>query len=145
MFLNAMYGGLGQSLGAIVGGKLQSKVGTVKTFVYSGIFDLCFVGFVILYLNFRKDSSFRDPKPILPREEEPIAVPAAEVKASVEQQTFPPTHTQRSSSTAIAPPKEETLNVPPQRLSSEQPPEPSAHPQSLPNTQNRTVDRMNAR
>ncbi len=45
MFLNAMYGGLGQSLGAIIGGKMQSKFGTVKTFVYSGIF-------------------FRDPRPI---------------------------------------------------------------------------------
>jgi hypothetical protein len=72
MFLNAMYGGLGQSLGAIIGGKLQSKFGTVKTFVYSGIFDLCFVGFVTLYLRVRKDSSFRDPKPIGRQSEEPV-------------------------------------------------------------------------
>jgi succinate-acetate transporter protein len=64
MFLNAMYGGLGQSLGAIIGGKLQSKFGTVKTFVYSGIFDLCFVGFLLLYLGLRKDSSFRNATPI---------------------------------------------------------------------------------
>merc|ERR1712113_212143 len=35
MFLNAMYGGLGQSLGAIIGGKLQSKFGTAKTFIYA--------------------------------------------------------------------------------------------------------------
>jgi succinate-acetate transporter protein len=64
MFLNAMYGGLGQSLGAIIGGKLQSKFGTVKTFVYSGIFDLCFVAFLILYLWLREDSSFRNAMPI---------------------------------------------------------------------------------
>merc|ERR1712176_1402011 len=30
MLLNAMYGGLGQSIGAIIGGKMQSKFGTVK-------------------------------------------------------------------------------------------------------------------
>jgi succinate-acetate transporter protein len=64
MFLNAMYGGLGQSLGAIIGGKMQSKFGTVKTFVFSGIFDLFFVSFVVIYLRLRKDSSFRNPKPI---------------------------------------------------------------------------------
>ena len=64
MFLNAMYGGLGQSLGAIIGGKMQSKFGTVRTFVYSGIFDLLFVCFVVLYLRVRKDSSFRNPSPI---------------------------------------------------------------------------------
>lgn len=64
MFLNAMYGGLGQSLGAIIGGKLQMKFGTVKTFVYSGIADIFFVGLVIIYLCFRKDSSFHDPQQI---------------------------------------------------------------------------------
>ena len=67
MFLNAMYGGLGQSLGAIVGGKLQSKFGTVRTFLYSGLFDLCFVAFVIAYLKVRKGSSFKNPQPIVPR------------------------------------------------------------------------------
>merc|ERR1712176_1154881 len=30
MLLNAMYGGLGQSIGAIIGGKLQSKFGTSR-------------------------------------------------------------------------------------------------------------------
>lgn len=49
MFLNAMYGGLGQSLGAIIGGKLQSKFGTVKTFLYAGAFDFSFVAFVFTY------------------------------------------------------------------------------------------------
>lgn len=64
MFLNAMYGGLGQSLGAIIGGKLQSKVGTVWTFLFAGLFDSLFVGLVIAYLSVRKDSSFKNPQPI---------------------------------------------------------------------------------
>ena len=67
MFLNAMYGGLGQSLGAIIGGKLQSKFGTVATFVYSAAFDLFFVAIVLFYLRFRQDSNFRNPGPILPK------------------------------------------------------------------------------
>ncbi len=67
MFLNAMYGGLGQSLGAIIGGKLQSKIGTVGTFLYSAFFDLFFVTLVILYLRIRKDSSFKNPQPIVPK------------------------------------------------------------------------------
>jgi branched-subunit amino acid ABC-type transport system permease component len=67
MFLNAMYGGLGQSLGAIIGGKLQSHVGTVRTFLYSGFFDLCFVTLVIMYLRIRKESNFKNPQPIVPK------------------------------------------------------------------------------
>jgi len=50
MFLNAMYGGLGQSLGAIIGGKLQHRFGTVRTFVYAAVFDSCFVALLVLYL-----------------------------------------------------------------------------------------------
>ena len=50
LIMNAMYGGLGQSLGAILGGKLQSKLGTVDTFVVSGIFDACFVCALVAYL-----------------------------------------------------------------------------------------------
>jgi len=64
MFLNAMYGGLGQSVGAIIGGKLQSTFGTVKTFVYSAIFDFVFVICVSIYFRFRKDSNFKNPQPI---------------------------------------------------------------------------------
>ena len=64
MFLNAMYGGLGQSVGALLGGKLQSMVGTVRMFLYAGTFDLCFVAFLIVYLMRNQDSSFRNPKPI---------------------------------------------------------------------------------
>ena len=56
--MNAMYGGLGQSLGAIIGGKLQTKLGTINTFIYSGIFDLCFVGALVLYLLTRSDRAF---------------------------------------------------------------------------------------
>jgi hypothetical protein len=64
MFLNAMYGGLGQSLGAIIGGTLQHRFGTVKTFLYSAGVDFLFVCAIIAYISIRKDSSFRDPKPI---------------------------------------------------------------------------------
>eukprot|EP00541_Cyclophora_tenuis_P007713 CAMPEP_0116569746 /NCGR_PEP_ID=MMETSP0397-20121206/16502_1 /TAXON_ID=216820 /ORGANISM="Cyclophora tenuis, Strain ECT3854" /LENGTH=71 /DNA_ID=CAMNT_0004097419 /DNA_START=12 /DNA_END=230 /DNA_ORIENTATION=- len=69
MFLNAMYGGLGQSLGALIGGKLESKFGSVQTFLYAAGFDVCFVAVVIAYLRFRKDSSFRDPKPLVAKED----------------------------------------------------------------------------
>lgn len=73
MFLNAMYGGLGQSLGAIIGGRLQYKVGTVRTFYYAAIFDLCFVILVVSYLSLSPEgnSSFKNPKPI----EAKVAVP----------------------------------------------------------------------
>jgi predicted MFS family arabinose efflux permease len=65
MFLNAMYGGLGQSLGAIIGGKMQHKFGTVITFLYAAAFDLMFVAMLVAYLSLRKDSSFKNPKPIV--------------------------------------------------------------------------------
>jgi len=64
LFMNAMYGGLGQSIGAIGGGKLQSKVGTVNTFIYSAAADFLFVIFVTIYLSLRKDSNFRNPQQI---------------------------------------------------------------------------------
>ena len=67
MFMNAMYGGLGQSTGAIIGGKVQSRVGTVNTFIYSAMTDLFFVVFVTVYLSLRKDSNFRNPRPISPQ------------------------------------------------------------------------------
>jgi len=75
MFLNAMYGGLGQSLGAIIGGKLQHRIGTVRTFLYSASVDFVFTMIVIVYLSLRKNSSFKDPKPI-------VAKPKNGVKAS---------------------------------------------------------------
>jgi len=61
LFMNAMYGGLGQSLGAIIGGKMQSNVGTVNTFIYSGIFDLCFVGALVVYLTSGDKRAFSTP------------------------------------------------------------------------------------
>ncbi len=64
LFMNAMYGGLGQSVGAIIGGKLQSKVGTVHTFLYAALVDFIFVSFVTVYLSVRKESSFKNPKQI---------------------------------------------------------------------------------
>ena len=67
MFLNAMYGGLGQSIGAIIGGKLQHKIGTVQTFLYAALFDFCFVAVVVAYLNIRKDSGFKNPTQIVPK------------------------------------------------------------------------------
>ena len=72
MFLNAMYGGLGQSLGALVGGKMQSKVGTVRTFLYFGFCDLCFVVLVIGYLRLRNESNFKNPQPIVRKEKRPV-------------------------------------------------------------------------
>jgi MFS family permease len=68
MILNAMYGGLGQSLGAIIGGKMQHRFGTVKSFLYAAAVDFVFVCGVIVYLSIRKDSSFKNPKPIVAKE-----------------------------------------------------------------------------
>lgn len=64
LFMNAMYGGLGQSIGAYWGGKLQSNIGTVNTFLYSAAADAAFICFVSVYLNSRKTSNFRDPQPL---------------------------------------------------------------------------------
>jgi len=64
LFMNAMYGGLGQSVGAIIGGKLQSIYGTTKTFLISAGFDFVFICLVTVYLRLRQESNFRDPTPI---------------------------------------------------------------------------------
>eukprot|EP00977_Amphora_coffeiformis_P001238 scaffold259_cov158-Amphora_coffeaeformis.AAC.4 len=64
MMMNAMYGGLGQSLGAIIGGRLQHRFGTVQTFWYAAAFDAAFVAALIAYLSLRKESNFRNPQPI---------------------------------------------------------------------------------
>lgn len=80
MFLNAMYGGLGQSLGAIIGGKLQSRFGTVRAFIYSGLFDLAFVALVVVYLAWRGSSGFRDPRPMGEEEDIGVAVPESGTK-----------------------------------------------------------------
>lgn len=64
MMMNAMYGGLGQSLGAILGGRLQHRFGTVQTFWYAAAFDAVFVAALVAYLSLRKESNFRNPRPI---------------------------------------------------------------------------------
>lgn len=66
MFLNAMYGGLGQSLGAIIGGKLQSRLGTVRTFLTAAACDTFFLALVVTYINVRKESNFKNPQHIVP-------------------------------------------------------------------------------
>jgi len=42
-FLNGMYGGLGQSTGALIGGHLSQRYGTPRTFVLSGLADIVIV------------------------------------------------------------------------------------------------------
>ncbi|EKU20735.1 hypothetical protein NGA_0599300 [Nannochloropsis gaditana CCMP526] len=42
-FLNGMYGGLGQSTGALIGGGLSHRVGTPRTFVLAGLADIVVV------------------------------------------------------------------------------------------------------
>jgi len=64
MMMNAMYGGLGQSLGAIIGGRMQHRFGTVRTFWYAAAFDAAFVAVLVAYLSVRKESNFRNPQPI---------------------------------------------------------------------------------
>ena len=64
--MNAMYGGLGQSTGAIIGGKLQSKFGTTRTFLYSALVDFMFVCLVSTYLSVRGSDGFKNPQPIAP-------------------------------------------------------------------------------
>jgi len=65
MLLNAMYGGLGQSLGAIIGGKFQHLYGTRATFLGAAAVDLVIVGLIVLYLGLRKESNFQNPQPII--------------------------------------------------------------------------------
>jgi hypothetical protein len=47
-FVNAMYGGLGQSTGALLGGNLQGKVGTEVMFRRFGWGCLSYAGIVAL-------------------------------------------------------------------------------------------------
>lgn len=62
LLLNAMYGGLGQSLGAILGGRLQEKFGTVQTFRIAGLVDAAIVLVIVLFMG--KRDTFRNPKSI---------------------------------------------------------------------------------
>lgn len=51
-FLNGMYGGLGQSTGALMGGALASRYGTAKTFVIAGCTDIVILGSLLTYWFF---------------------------------------------------------------------------------------------
>ena len=44
-----MYGGLGQSTGALIGGSLSQRFGTPKTFVISAAVDICIVAVFAVY------------------------------------------------------------------------------------------------
>jgi hypothetical protein len=48
-FLNGVYGGLGQSAGALIGGSLQARFGTAQTFVVAGCIDIVILSLFTLY------------------------------------------------------------------------------------------------
>lgn len=48
-FLNGMYGGLGQSTGALIGGALSHRYGTPKAFILSGCVDIVIVSLFFTY------------------------------------------------------------------------------------------------
>lgn len=66
MFVNAMYGGLGQSLGAVMGGRLQDRLGTVQAFGYAAVADGILAATVAAYFYLwrRNVGAFRNPVPI---------------------------------------------------------------------------------
>ena len=60
-FLNGMYGGLGQSTGALIGGALQAKHGTAQTFILSGtICTFVLAGFVGYWITHPKATVLPD-------------------------------------------------------------------------------------
>ncbi|GMH78039.1 hypothetical protein TL16_g07639 [Triparma laevis f. inornata] len=68
-FMNAMYGGLGQSIGAIVGGKVQERVGTVRLFRYGATFDAAFVMVSAAYFAVRSATKGKDTPKVMRIEE----------------------------------------------------------------------------
>jgi MFS family permease len=67
MFVNAMYGGLGQSLGAVLGGRLVDQVGTVRAFGLAAAADGVLAATVAAYFylwNRKSVDTFRNPEPI---------------------------------------------------------------------------------
>lgn len=60
--MNAMYGGLGQSVGAIVGGKAQQVFGTVKAFRGGAAVDAVAVVAASIYFFCRKKIGGGDQK-----------------------------------------------------------------------------------
>lgn len=49
--LNGVYGGLGQSLGSLIGGTLQHRFGTSKAFFISAAADVVLLSLFMLYRN----------------------------------------------------------------------------------------------
>ncbi|GMI00552.1 hypothetical protein TrVE_jg2449 [Triparma verrucosa] len=68
-FMNAMYGGLGQSIGAIIGGKVQERVGTVRLFRYGATFDAAFVIVSATYFAVRSLTKSKDTPKVMKIEE----------------------------------------------------------------------------
>jgi hypothetical protein len=56
MLLSAVNQGLGNSVGAVIAGKMQASVGTVDTFMYAASVDLFLAMLATLYMSARSDS-----------------------------------------------------------------------------------------
>ncbi|CAB9528607.1 Major facilitator superfamily domain containing [Seminavis robusta] len=52
MVVNSLYGGLGQSIGSMVAGRIQHRIGTVRMFLSIFQWDLALIGLVLLYVTF---------------------------------------------------------------------------------------------
>jgi predicted MFS family arabinose efflux permease len=63
-----VYNGIGRSTGAIIGGKLQSEVGTKLTFMYGAILNATLAVLLVLYTNFRKVPDLVKPNHQLSRD-----------------------------------------------------------------------------
>lgn len=57
-FLNGMYGGLGQSLGSLLGGELSRRYGIVKAFLYCGATEALLLAAFVFY---QRVSHFQSP------------------------------------------------------------------------------------
>jgi hypothetical protein len=64
ILLNAIYSGLGNSIGAMATGSFQVKLGTRQTFLYAAAIDIFFAVFAAVLSVLRKDSNFRTSTPI---------------------------------------------------------------------------------
>ena len=64
MFLNAAYNGIGRSVGAMIGGKIQGEVGTVVMFNYVTMLNLMCGVLLVLYSCTRKATNYRNPTPV---------------------------------------------------------------------------------
>ena len=57
--LNGMYGGLGQSVGAIIGGNMSRVLGIVRTFSIAAMFDFVLI-LTLITFHLRKYYSSKD-------------------------------------------------------------------------------------